>query len=366
MAKVFKDTIDLVFSFDTTGSMYPCLTQVRRVVGEMVETLFDQIPNLRIGVITHGDYCDGDEVITLLDLTDNRDAICRFIRVAPSTGGGDIPECYELVLHRARSLSWTSGKSKALVLIGDANPHSVGYRWGSHRNELDWKNELKLLVEAGISVIPVQALGRCEANFFYSAVGRLSGHDKLELEQFKDIENIIKAICSNQAGQLPAFEKAMESCGGVSYSVWKAIDVLSGRKPRVRPSSVSTLKKGTGKAFHPVHPSRFQVLIVEKDCDIRGFVTANGLIFKKGHGFYEFTKSVKVQDYKEVIVQDRATGEMFTGDEARELLGIPVGASAQVKPDKLCTYLGFIQSTSVNRKLLAGTSFLYEVDDWGG
>ena len=64
------DTIDIVFSFDTTGSMYPCLTQVRRKVKETVKFLFEEVPNIRIGIITHGDYCDGDDVITMLDLTD--------------------------------------------------------------------------------------------------------------------------------------------------------------------------------------------------------------------------------------------------------------------------------------------------------
>ncbi len=53
-----KDTIDLLFSFDTTGSMYPCLTQVRRYVEQTTKDLFKFIPNIRIGIIAHGDYYD--------------------------------------------------------------------------------------------------------------------------------------------------------------------------------------------------------------------------------------------------------------------------------------------------------------------
>jgi hypothetical protein len=90
-------------------------------------------------------------------------------------------------------------------------------------------------------------------------------------------------------------------------------------------------------------------------------VMMNGLRFKVGRGFYEFTKRVKVQGYKEVIVQDRATGEMWTGDDARTLAGLPIGRDAKLPPDPTNTWRVFIQSTSANRKLLGGTKFLYEV-----
>ena len=39
-------SIEVVFSFDTTGSMYPCLTQVRRKVKETVTRLMKDIPGL--------------------------------------------------------------------------------------------------------------------------------------------------------------------------------------------------------------------------------------------------------------------------------------------------------------------------------
>ena len=50
-----NNNIEVVFSFDTTGSMYPCLTQVRRKIKETVTRLLDEIPGIRIGIIAHGD-----------------------------------------------------------------------------------------------------------------------------------------------------------------------------------------------------------------------------------------------------------------------------------------------------------------------
>jgi hypothetical protein len=95
-------------------------------------------------------------------------------------------------------------------------------------------------------------------------------------------------------------------------------------------------------------------------------VTENGLNFKKGRGFYEFTKTETIQGYKEIILSDRKTGDMFAGAAAREMLGLPAEGegTARIKPTSLDKYMVFVQSTSVNRKLIGKTKFLYEVDDW--
>jgi len=171
------ETSDIVVSFDTTGSMYPCITQVRRGVKSTVEELFDRIENLRIGIMAHGDYCDRP-AITALDLTDNKAAIIKFIENAPNTSGGDEDECYEEVLHRARQFEWTAGKKKALVMIGDCKPHKKGYTYGPHTAK-DWKNEAKMLVESGINIYPIQALGRRHCTEFYQELAELSGTHKI-------------------------------------------------------------------------------------------------------------------------------------------------------------------------------------------
>jgi hypothetical protein len=116
--------------------------------------------------------------------------------------------------------------------------------------------------------------------------------------------------------------------------------------------------------LHAVPPGRFQVLDVDKDGSIREFVEENGLAFKPGRGFYEFTKTETIQGYKEIILMDRATGDLFAGEKARDLLGLPDAASARIGPADLDRYAIFVQSTSYNRRLLGDTRFLYEVEDW--
>src|ERR1700722_14874364 len=158
--------VEAVFSFDTTGSMYPCLTQVRRNVKSTGARLGEESPGIRIGIIAHGDYCDkGVTYVTKhLALTDDVDAICRFVENVGPTGGGDAPECYELVLREAQSQPWTVAATKALVLIGDEVPHPPAHNPG----RLDWRQEAVALTKAGVAVYDVKALNRSHASKFYA------------------------------------------------------------------------------------------------------------------------------------------------------------------------------------------------------
>ena len=121
----------------------------------------------------------------------------------------------------------------------------------------------------------------------------------------------------------------------------------------------------TGSSTHgslaPVSPSRFQILDVNEKCDIKTFVQQNGLIFKTGRGFYEFTKAEKISDKKEVVLVDKKSGDMFTGSEACEMIG--AGGTRRIQPTALDQWRVFVQSTSYNRVLMPHTGFLYEVDD---
>ena len=58
-----------------------------------------------------------------------------------------------------------------------------------------------------------------------------------------------------------------------------------------------------------VDAARFQQISVAADQPIKDLVQANGLIFKAGRGFYEFTKRETIQAKKEVVILDKETGD---------------------------------------------------------
>lgn len=346
--------VEVVFSFDTTGSMYPCLTQVRRKVKSTVTRLAEEIPGIRIGIIAHGDYCDkGSTYVTKhIDLTDNIDKICHFIETVGQTGGGDAPECYELVLHEVQSLGWSKDSAKTFVLIGDDVPHPPAHS----PLKLNWRDELKAVNGKGIAVYGVQALNRSHATKFYTELAEKSGGYHLSLDQFAHITDMVLAICYKQSSddQLQQYEQEVSKQGRMNRSLNKMFNTMLQRKGKAEFGETD---------LHAVPPGRFQVLDVDSDTPIKKFVEDNGAAFKKGRGFYEFTKVETIQGYKEIILMDKS-GDFYEGEKAREMLGLPIGESARIKPTSLEKYAVFVQSTSVNRKLVAGTRFLYEVEDW--
>ncbi len=50
--------LDMVIAFDTTGSMSAYINAVKTHVKELVPKLFSSNPDLRIGIVAFGDYCD--------------------------------------------------------------------------------------------------------------------------------------------------------------------------------------------------------------------------------------------------------------------------------------------------------------------
>jgi hypothetical protein len=352
---VADSNVEVVFSFDTTGSMYPCLTQVRRKIKSTVTRLAEEIPGIRIGIIAHGDYCDeGSTYVTrAFDLSADAEAICQFVEKVGPTGGGDAPECYELVLHEAQSLSWSPGASKAFVLIGDDLPHPPAYT----PRKLNWRTEVDKLAKMGIPVYGVQALNRAHATKFYTELAEKSGGFHLSLDQFAYITDMVLAICFKQSSddRLQQYEREVAKQGRMNRGLNRIFNTMLRREVAAGSEEVD---------LHAVPPGRFQVLEVDKDCPIKELVQENGLAFKTGRGFYEFTKTETIQGNKEIILMDRATGDFFEGEKARELLGLPSGETARIRPTSLEKYAVFVQSTSANRKLIGKTRFLYEVEDW--
>jgi len=110
--------------------------------------------------------------------------------------------------------------------------------------------------------------------------------------------------------------------------------------------------------------SRFKTIAVTKRCSIKALVEEKSLKFKKGRGFYQLTKPEVIQDYKEVVIRRKSDGTIVTGDKVWEVLAIPK-SSKKFKLDlaEIIDFDVFVQSTSVNRILLAHTEFLYEVED---
>lgn len=82
-----------------------------------------------------------------------------------------------------------------------------------------------------------------------------------------------------------------------------------------------------------------------------------GRPYRMGSAFYQLSKPETIQASKQIAVRQRSTGLVYVGTHARVLLGLP-DASARVRPEGNPEFDVFVQSTSVNRKLVVGTELL--------
>ncbi|XP_038069089.1 uncharacterized protein LOC119738315 [Patiria miniata] len=190
--------VEVVFSFDTTGSMYGSLSEVRNKLDTTVSRLLRDIPSIRIGIMSHGDYCDQNiYVIRSIDLTSNTDDLLGYINNVPRTGGEGPYACYEWVLHKAQELSWSEDAAKALVIIGDVKPHAV-----SHTDQrINWHEELDKLCKMDIKIYGVQVTNYGSDKYFYKEMAARSNGAYIKFQHFNYLTDMFLAVCYREAGE---------------------------------------------------------------------------------------------------------------------------------------------------------------------
>jgi len=207
MAGARNKDVDVVFCFDTTGSMYGHLNEVRKKLHESVERLHRDIKGIRIGVLAIGDYCDAcnpnSYAVKAFDLSTDLKGIVGFVNGVAQTSGGDTPEAYELALREALSLKWREeAGNKALVIIGDAPPHPPSYT----TEKIWWRDELAKLAKRGIKVYGVQCGSDGAAKDFFDEMASGTGGVYMDLARVSLITDMFLAVCYKEFGN-EAFEK---------------------------------------------------------------------------------------------------------------------------------------------------------------
>lgn len=104
--------------------------------------------------------------------------------------------------------------------------------------------------------------------------------------------------------------------------------------------------------------TRFNVPAGDHGVAIKTFIE-RFMPYRIGTLFYQLTKTEKLQESKQICLCDRSTNVVYFGLSARSLLNLPMYGAISLSPGHLGNYDVFIQSTSVNRKLVGGTTLLY-------
>ncbi len=118
---------DILFAFDTTGSMGGVLNHTKNKAQKILDELSALITDVQFGVVDFRDYGGSDYPYQVDQaITNNQTLIKNAINSLSVGGGGDGPESYTRVLFESysdNSLGFRSDARKFVIMFGDNVPH---------------------------------------------------------------------------------------------------------------------------------------------------------------------------------------------------------------------------------------------------
>jgi von Willebrand factor type A domain. len=181
--------------------------------------------------------------------------------------------------------------------------------------------------------------------------------------------------CGFQQGNISKWEVTEAGLEKAATTITRSVDTyMSNRTLGVRAtksvfsmdSTAVNTKTVNSKKLTPLSRDAYTLLDVKTSAPtfvIRDFVESfedehgNKREYEIGKAFYQLTKTETIQKNKAIAIQNIHSGRVYTGQEARDVLNLP-NDDARIKPNHNDEYRIYVQSTSVNRKLVAPAKLL--------
>ncbi len=170
--------LEIVFVFDSTGSMGPVLDATKQRLTRMLEALVALVPDARVGVVTYRDHGDREGYLTRsVPLARDLYRSINFMKTVEAGGGGDRPEAVYDGLKAATEQRWRTGARRVVVLVGDAPAHE--------ETDRDIDRLLRRFTRDGHSFV----------HAIMTSPGVMGGIDPKTRRSFERIAKIGKGIC---------------------------------------------------------------------------------------------------------------------------------------------------------------------------
>ncbi len=125
--RLSRDGLDIVITFDSTGSMEGEIQQVKSKIEQIGNVLLQMVPKTRISVCTYRDT-DDKYLVKGLPLTSDLSEVIDYLEEIEAGGGKDIPEGVDAGLNWSiNQNSFRQNARKVILLFGDAPPHTQNY-----------------------------------------------------------------------------------------------------------------------------------------------------------------------------------------------------------------------------------------------
>ncbi len=106
-------------------------------------------------------------------------------------------------------------------------------------------------------------------------------------------------------------------------------------------------------------PTKYMIINIRKDREVilNTVESWTQKPYVVGSAYYQLMKREIIQAKKNILVKHKRTGKVYEGAKARELVGLP-DHEVKCSPSNSSDYCIFVQSTSTNRLLYAGTELI--------
>jgi Mg-chelatase subunit ChlD len=176
-------SVDVCFTFDTTGSMSSQINSTKQRIVAFIESLTKMCNGPRFALVPYKDYSD-KEVVEVHDFSSDVASIKQKVDRMNASGGGDTPEAVGYAMQATfQDLSWRPDVIKVCVIIADAPPHGLGCSCctgdSMPKGEPEGRDPLSIAYAMGRSGIRIYSIGcnlscnMCIA--FYSGISDITG-----------------------------------------------------------------------------------------------------------------------------------------------------------------------------------------------
>jgi Mg-chelatase subunit ChlD len=191
VADLRRTGLEIVFVFDSTGSMSRTILDTKRTIAQMLTVLRALVPDARVGIVTYRDRGRREEYLVRqvpLDLDFWRAS--NFVQCVSAEGGGDRPEDVRAGLRAAFQQRWRPEARRVVVLAGDAPPHA-----GDHGGLLD---EVRAFARNGRSFVHTlvtspETAGR-ETQVAFAEIAAVGGGECLDLQAHERVLQHVLAL----------------------------------------------------------------------------------------------------------------------------------------------------------------------------
>ena len=176
-----KETIEVCFVLDTTGSMGGLIEGAKQKIWAIANEILasEPTPNLRIGLIGYRDRKEA-YVTQVHDLSDDIDDIYAKLMKFQAQGGGDTPESVNQALHEAvTKIKWNKSKKvlKLVFLVGDAPPHM------DYQDDVKYPEICKMAAKKNLILNTVQCGSMASTTPIWKEIAKLAEGDFVAIAQ---------------------------------------------------------------------------------------------------------------------------------------------------------------------------------------